>query len=116
LSAAQCRDTRDLARLLAQLSGDPTDLVGDLAADDRAAEQDRLPDELTRRLAHGRRRPLQHLADVVREGISPTKLLEHGEGARVSETPEPRIYEGDELAQTLAAATEPWATPVGTPS
>jgi integrase len=44
------------------------------------------------------------------KGISPTKLLERGEGARVSQTPEPRIYRGDELAQVLAATTEPWRT------
>ena len=57
----------DPARLLAQVGGDPTNLVGDLAASDRAAEQDRFPDELTWRLTYGRRRPREELADIVRE-------------------------------------------------
>jgi integrase len=43
-------------------------------------------------------------------GISPFTLLENGERPKVSETPERRIYHGDELAQTLAASTEPWTT------
>jgi integrase len=36
--------------------------------------------------------------------------LEAGERPKLSETPERRIYEGDELAQTLAASWEPWTT------
>lgn len=41
---------------------------------------------------------------------SPIALLENGERPRLSDTPERRIYEPDELAQTLAAAWEPWTT------
>jgi integrase len=43
-------------------------------------------------------------------GESPIGLLEKGERPKPSEAPERRIYEVDELAQTLAAAGEPWAT------
>ena len=43
-------------------------------------------------------------------GENPIGLLEAGERARVSDTPERRIYTRDELAQTLVASTEPWAT------
>ena len=43
-------------------------------------------------------------------GDNPFPELEKGERARISESPEPRIYEGDELPQVLAATTEPWRT------
>jgi integrase len=43
-------------------------------------------------------------------GENPLELLERTERPKVSETPERRIYEGDELAQTLAASWEPWTT------
>jgi integrase len=43
-------------------------------------------------------------------GTSPFALLENGERPRTGGTPERRIYSGDELAQTFAAAAEPWAT------
>jgi integrase len=43
-------------------------------------------------------------------GENPLELLEAGERPKPGETPERRIYEGDELAQTLAASTEPWTT------
>jgi integrase len=43
-------------------------------------------------------------------GENPIELLETSERARPSQAPEPRIYEGDELAQTLAASWEPWTT------
>ena len=36
--------------------------------------------------------------------------MEGGERPKVSETPERRIYTADELAQVLAASTEPWRT------
>jgi integrase len=44
------------------------------------------------------------------QGDNPFALLERGERAHPSTTPERRIYRGDEFAQTLAATTEPWAT------
>lgn len=43
-------------------------------------------------------------------GTNPMTLLENGERPKVSATPRRRIFEGDELAQTLAAAREPWRT------
>jgi integrase len=43
-------------------------------------------------------------------GVSPFTLLENGERPKVSQTPERRIYRGDELPQTIAASTEPWTT------
>jgi integrase len=43
-------------------------------------------------------------------GESPLELLERNERPKMGEAPEPRIYEGDELAQTLAASWEPWTT------
>jgi integrase len=43
-------------------------------------------------------------------GENPVDLLEKGERPRPTEVPQRRIYEGDELAQTLAAAREPWTT------
>ena len=43
-------------------------------------------------------------------GENPIELLEGGERPKPSATPERRIYAGDELAQTLAASTEPWTT------
>src|SRR3954470_211883 len=43
-------------------------------------------------------------------GENPIELLERNERPKVSETPERRIFEGDELAQTLAASWEPWTT------
>jgi integrase len=43
-------------------------------------------------------------------GDDPIALLEKGEGAKVSNTPERRIYVGDELAQVLDASAEPWTT------
>jgi integrase len=43
-------------------------------------------------------------------GQSPIALLENGERPRLGDTPEPRIYQGDELAQVLAASWEPWTT------
>jgi integrase len=43
-------------------------------------------------------------------GENPFPLLEKGERPRVSDTPEPRPYEPHELAQTIAAAAEPWRT------
>src|SRR3954451_4575571 len=43
-------------------------------------------------------------------GDNPFADLEKGERARVSASPERRIYDGGELAQVLAAATEPWRT------
>jgi integrase len=43
-------------------------------------------------------------------GISPTTLLANGEKPKTSSTTRRRIYEGDELAQTLAAAREPTRT------
>ena len=43
-------------------------------------------------------------------GVSPFTLLESGERPRVSQTPERRVYEDDELVQTLTASTEPWTT------
>jgi integrase len=43
-------------------------------------------------------------------GENPIGLLEKGERPKVSDTPERRIYLGDELGQTLAASREPWAT------
>ena len=43
-------------------------------------------------------------------GENPFALLENGERPRVSQTPERRIFEGEELAQTLAASWEPWRT------
>ena len=43
-------------------------------------------------------------------GDNPFAELEKGERPRPSATPERRIYVGGELAQVLAAATEPWRT------
>lgn len=43
-------------------------------------------------------------------GENPIGLLEAGERARLSDAPERRIYERDELAEVLAASAEPWAT------
>ena len=43
-------------------------------------------------------------------GTNPIPLLENGERPKVSATPRRRIFEGDELAQTLTAAREPWRT------
>jgi integrase len=43
-------------------------------------------------------------------GENPLELLEGSERPTLGETPERRIYEGDELAQVLAASWEPWTT------
>jgi integrase len=43
-------------------------------------------------------------------GENPIGLLEGGERPKPSASPERRIYRADELAQTLAASREPWAT------
>jgi hypothetical protein len=43
-------------------------------------------------------------------GENPVDLLEKGERPRPSDAPERRIYEREELAQTLAASSEPWTT------
>jgi len=43
-------------------------------------------------------------------GTNPIPLLENGERPKVGATPRRRIYEADELTQTLAAAREPWRT------
>jgi integrase len=43
-------------------------------------------------------------------GDNPFSLLEKSERPRTSATPERRIYTDDELAQVLAATTEPWIT------
>lgn len=43
-------------------------------------------------------------------GENPLELLESRERPKPSAAPERRIYRGDELAQTLAASSEPWAT------
>jgi integrase len=43
-------------------------------------------------------------------GDNPFAELEKGERPRVSSSPERRIYVGGELAQVLAASTEPWRT------
>ena len=43
-------------------------------------------------------------------GESPLALLEAGERPKVSQSPERRIYIGDELGQVLAVADEPWRT------
>jgi integrase len=43
-------------------------------------------------------------------GENPLELLERNERPNVAATPERRIYQGDELAQTLAASWEPWTT------
>jgi integrase len=43
-------------------------------------------------------------------GENPLDLLEAGERPKVSATAERRIYGVDELAQTLAASSEPWMT------
>src|SRR5206468_305837 len=43
-------------------------------------------------------------------GESPFTDLQNGERPRLSETPRRRIFEGDELAQTIAAAQDPWRT------
>ena len=43
-------------------------------------------------------------------GENPFELLESGERPKPSATPERRIYTADELAQTIAASTEPWST------
>ena len=43
-------------------------------------------------------------------GENPFSALESGERPRISSTPRRRIFQGDELPQTLAAAREPWRT------
>lgn len=43
-------------------------------------------------------------------GQNPLSLLENGERARVSAATPRRIFEGEELARTLAAARDPWRT------
>jgi hypothetical protein len=43
-------------------------------------------------------------------GENPLELLEAGERPKLSKTPEPRVYEGDELAQVIAATWQPWRT------
>jgi integrase len=43
-------------------------------------------------------------------GENPVALLEKSERPKPSDAPERRIYDGDELAQTLAASREPWTT------
>ena len=43
-------------------------------------------------------------------GENPFALLDAGERPKVSTTPERRIYQGEEFAQTLAASSEPWTT------
>ncbi len=43
-------------------------------------------------------------------GENPIELLETSERPKASATRERRIFEGDELAQVLAASWEPWAT------
>ena len=43
-------------------------------------------------------------------GEIPTVQLENGERPRISQAARQRIFQGDELAQTLAAASEPWRT------
>src|SRR5919109_370320 len=43
-------------------------------------------------------------------GENPVELLERSERPNLAATPEPRIYRGDELVQTLAASWEPWTT------
>ena len=43
-------------------------------------------------------------------GDNPVGELEKGERPRVTSSPERRIYVGGELAQVLAASTEPWRT------
>jgi len=43
-------------------------------------------------------------------GESPFDHLENGERPRLSEAARRRIFEGDELAETIAAASEPWRT------
>ncbi len=43
-------------------------------------------------------------------GENPIELLEGCERPKVSASPERRIYTADELAQVLAASTEPWTT------
>jgi integrase len=43
-------------------------------------------------------------------GENPVELLEQSERPKLSASPKRRIYEGDELARTLAASWEPWTT------
>jgi integrase len=43
-------------------------------------------------------------------GQNPIGRLEKGERPKTASTPRRRIFRGDELAQTLAAASEPWRT------
>jgi integrase len=43
-------------------------------------------------------------------GENPIAALENGERPKVSQTARRRIYQGDELAQTLRASREPWRT------
>ena len=43
-------------------------------------------------------------------GQNPIPLLENGERPKVGSTPRRRIFEGEELAQTLSVAREPWRT------
>ena len=43
-------------------------------------------------------------------GVSPISLLQGGDWPKVAGTPERRIYQADELAETIAAADEPWRT------
>jgi len=44
------------------------------------------------------------------QGENPFPALERGERAKISTTPVRRIYQGDELAQVIAVAGEPWRT------
>ena len=74
------------------------------------------PSRRSAAILRGRNRIFRFAARRCRwHGENPFALLENGERPKVSETPERRIYEGDELAQTLAASTEPWthAVPPG---
>ncbi|HWK25129.1 MAG TPA: hypothetical protein VNS09_01110 [Solirubrobacter sp.] len=43
-------------------------------------------------------------------GENPFELLDSSERPKPSATPQRRIYSADELAQTIAASTEPWST------
>jgi integrase len=43
-------------------------------------------------------------------GQDPTALLLRSERPKVSQTPRRPIFEGEQIAQTIAAATEPWRT------
>ena len=61
---------------------------------------------------HGREPGVQVRAAPLPRGAGRTRSLcwRAGSGRRPSATPERRIYVGDELAQVLAASTEPWTT------